>query len=43
MTLILEHKLPTRTPFALNIAVSLAVVQAIEDLHSGHSKQGFAH
>jgi len=30
MTLILEHKLPTRTPFALNIAVSLAVVQAIE-------------
>ena len=32
MTLILEHKLPSGAPFALNFAISLAVVQAIEDV-----------
>ena len=32
MTLILEQKLPASAPFSLNLAVSLAVVEAIEDV-----------
>ena len=32
ITLILEHKLPASAPFSLNLAVSLAVIQAIEDV-----------
>ena len=35
MTLILEHKLPSDAPFTLNFAISLAVVQAIEDALPG--------
>jgi len=32
MTLILEQNLPSSSPFALNFAISLAVIQAIEDV-----------
>lgn len=35
MTLILTRKLPSATPFALNLAISLAVLQGIEDVLPG--------